>query len=205
MHTKENWFFFSASWCRHWPRNQWNTVAELQKSQKKHVVVCDKFYLYFLSGEIACRETGYRRTLAPNSLVFIESTWYPPPTLVDPPFVFFRFYLAMLCIRGTSRGPVSVRVCVCPSVTSRCFIETAEWIELVFGMWVSFQPSYTMLKGNSFITKNMGTSLWNFVLNSWLRKFRHGISIVETCYQLSSRKVDAHSVINWVVVGQLNR
>ena len=28
------------------------------------------------------------------------------------------------------------------------------------------------------------------------------ISIVEACYQLSSRKVDAQSVINWSVVGQ---
>jgi len=27
-----------------------------------------------------------------------------------------RFYRAMLCIRGTSRGPVSVRPFVCPSV-----------------------------------------------------------------------------------------
>jgi len=52
--------------------------------------------------------------------------------------------------------------------------------------------------------QNKGTSLWNFVLNSGLRKFRHGISIVETCYQLSSRKVDAQSVINWAVVGQLS-
>jgi len=60
-----------------------------------------------------------------------------------------------------------------------------------------------MLKGNSVIPKNKGTSLWKFVLNSGLRKFRHGISIVETCYQLSTRKVDAHSVINWAVVGQL--
>ena len=60
-----------------------------------------------------------------------------------------------------------------------------------------------MLKGNSVISKNKGTSLWNFVLNSGLRKFRHGISIVEPCYQLSSRKVDAPSVINWAVVGQL--
>jgi len=34
--------------------------------------------------------------------------------------------------RGTSHGPVSV--CVCPSVTSRCSIETDERIELVFGM-----------------------------------------------------------------------
>ena len=34
-------------------------------------------------------------------------------------------------------------------------------------------------------------------------KFSFGISIVETCYQLSSRKVDAQSVVNWAVVGQL--
>jgi len=41
------------------------------------------------------------------------------------------FYRAMLCIRGTSHGPVSV----CLSVTSRCSIETAERkrIELGFG------------------------------------------------------------------------
>jgi len=60
-----------------------------------------------------------------------------------------------------------------------------------------------VLKGNSVISKNKDTSLWNFVVNSGLRKFRHGISIVKTCYQLSSRKVDAPSVINWAVVGQL--
>ena len=111
------------------------------------------------------------------------------------------FYHAVLCIRGTSHGPVSA----CLSVTSRCSIETDERIELVFGMRASFHTSYTVLKGNLVISKNKGTSLWNFVLNSGLRKFCHGISIVETCYQLSSRKVDAHSVINWAVVGQLSR
>ena len=105
------------------------------------------------------------------------------------------FYRAMLC-----HGPVSVR----PSVTSRSSTKTAERIELVFGIWASFHPSYTVLKGNSVIFKNKDTSLWNFVLNSGLRKFRDGISIVETCYQLSSRKVDAPSVINWAVVGQLS-
>ena len=78
------------------------------------------------------------------------------------------------------------------------------------GFWhVSFLPHatflYTVLKGNSVISKNKGTSIWNFVLNFGLIKFRHGISIVETCYQLSSRKVDAQSVINWAVVGQLSR
>ena len=91
------------------------------------------------------------------------------------------------------------------SVTSRCSTKTAERIELVFGMWASFHPSYTVLIGNSVISKNKGTSPWNFVLKSGFRKFRHGISIVETCYQLSSRKVDAQSVINWAVVGQLSR
>jgi len=49
------------------------------------------------------------------------------------PWLFMAFYrAAMLCNRGTSRGPVSVRVS--PSVTSRCSIETDERIELVFGM-----------------------------------------------------------------------
>jgi len=61
------------------------------------------------------------------------------------------------------------------SVTSRCSIETAERIELDFGMRASFHPSYTVLKGISVISKNKGTSLWNFVLKSGLRKFRHSI------------------------------
>jgi len=39
-----------------------------------------------------------------------------------------RFYRAMLCIRGTSHGPVSVRL----SVTSRSSTETDERIELGF-------------------------------------------------------------------------
>ena len=72
-------------------------------------------------------------------------------------------------------------------------------------MWASCHPPYTVLKRNSVISKNKGTSLWNFVLNSGLRKFHHSISIVETCYQLNSRKVDAQSVINLIVVGQLSQ
>jgi len=76
-------------------------------------------------------------------------------------------------------------VSVCLSVTSRS-TKTAERIELIFGMWASFHPSYTVLKENLVISKNKATFLWNFVLKSGLRKFRHGISIVETCYQLSS-------------------
>ena len=71
---------------------------------------------------------------------------------------------------------------------------------------VSFLPPVLHCAKRKFgYLQNKGTSLRNFVLNSELRKFRHGISIVETCYQLSQRKVDAHSVINWAVVGQLSR
>jgi len=107
----------------------------------------------------------------------------------------------MLCIRGTSHGPVSVSVC-----HKSVFYQTSERIELVFGTWASFHPSYTVLKEIRLFPKiRTLTSLWNFVLNSGVRKFRHGISIVETCYRLSSRKVDAQSVINWTVVCQLSR
>jgi len=42
----------------------------------------------------------------------------------------FDFYRAMLCIRGTSHGPVSDRL----SVTSRSSTKMAERIELGFGM-----------------------------------------------------------------------
>ena len=40
----------------------------------------------------------------------------------------YHFYRAMLCIRGTSHGPVSmsVSVCLCPSVTSRSSTKTAK-------------------------------------------------------------------------------
>jgi len=36
------------------------------------------------------------------------------------------FYRAMLCIRGTGHGPVSVCPSVCPSVTSRSSTKTAK-------------------------------------------------------------------------------
>jgi len=49
------------------------------------------------------------------------------------------------------------------------------------------------------IYKNKGISL-----NSALRKFTHGKSIVKMFYQLSLKKVDAQSLINWTAVGQLS-
>ena len=110
---------------------------------------------------------------------------------------FYTIYRAMLCIRGTSRGPVSVSQV---GVLSKRLNESSWFLACELP---STRP--TLLKGNSVIPQNKGTSLSNFVLKSGLRKFCHGISMVETCYQLSSRKVDAQSVINWAVVGQLSR
>ena len=45
---------------------------------------------------------------------------------------------------GNSYGLMSVSVCLslCLSVTSRCSIETAGRIELVFGMYASFKQYY---------------------------------------------------------------
>jgi len=63
-----------------------------------------------------------------------------------------------------SCGPVPV------SVTSRSSIETDERTELVFGTAASFHLSYTVLKGNSGISKTKVTALWNFVPNSGLQK-----------------------------------
>jgi len=45
-----------------------------------------------------------------------------PATKCKRTTTLFSFYRAMLCIRGTSHGPVSV----CPSVTSRCSTKTAK-------------------------------------------------------------------------------
>jgi len=72
------------------------------------------------------------------------------------------------------------------SVTSRCSIKRDGQIDLGLGIEVS-----TIIPCGSF---------------SYTPDFKlcYGISIVETCYQLSWKKVDAHSEINWTVVGQLS-
>jgi len=105
----------------------------------------------------------------------IPATTAASPAMNPDIFVsqFTCFYRVMLYASAVLAMGLCLSLCL--SVTSRCSIETGERIELVFGMWAFFQPSYTMLKGNSIISKNEGTSLWNFVLNSRLRKFRHGI------------------------------
>jgi len=92
-------------------------------------------------------------------------------------------------------------LCMSVSVTSQSSIKTTDGSRWVLAWELSSNYHiYTELYRNSGISKNKGTSLRNFVQNSGLRKFCN----VETCYQLSSTKVDARSVINWTVVDLLN-
>jgi len=110
------------------------------------------------------------------------------------------FYRAMICIRGILAMGLWLSVCV---RLSQVGVLSKRLNESSWFWHVSFLPP--VLQCEFGFLQNKATSLRNSVLNSGLRKFRHGISIVETCYQLSSRKVDAQSVINWAVVGQLSR
>jgi len=112
----------------------------------------------------------------------------------------FDWFVFIFTVRCYARVVYAIAPClVClsmsVSVTSRSSIETAERIDLVFCV-------YAFLTYSTLCYKEIQISLWDFVPNSGLRKFHHGISIVETCYHLSSGKVDAQSVINWTVVGQ---
>ena len=107
-------------------------------------------------------------------------------------------------LTATCYGPVSVCLSQVGVLSKRI-----KRIELVFGVGATstFRLSYTNLfKGNMGrpIFKNKGTFLRNFIQNSREKKICFGISIVETCYGLCSRMVDAQSVINCTVVGQLS-
>jgi len=66
---------------------------------------------------------------------------------------------------------MALSLSVCPSVRpSQADVVSAEWIELVIGTQPTLGLSYTVLEGDSGIFKNNGTSIWNFVPNSGLRK-----------------------------------
>ena len=98
---------------------------------------------------------------------------------------------------------LAMALCLSVSVTSRCSIEMSERIGLFWhGSFLRPILHYVIRK---FIylqkTRVLPSGMLLYTLD--LRKFRHRISIVEVCYQLSSRKVDAHSVINWTVVAKL--
>jgi len=107
-----------------------------------------------------------------------------------------HFYL---CDAMLAYGRVAV------SVTNRYSVETVERFGLVLA-WELLSTYHTpcFKEIDVHIPSKIRVLLGNFAPNSGLRKFCHSISIIEACYQLSSRKVDAHSVINWSVVDQLS-
>jgi len=119
------------------------------------------------------------------------------PNLV---LVFTRATLSRYASAGTSYGPVIV----CPSVClSQVGVLSKGMDRLIWFLACGFL-SISLTLSVRYTSKNKGTSLLNFAPNSGLRKFRHGISIVEMCYRLILRKMDAQSVKNWTVVGQLS-
>jgi len=61
---------------------------------------------------------------SPRNICPLSDTSYQQSVLVL--WLTVIFYRAMLCIRGTSHGPVSVCPSVCPSVTSRCSTKMAK-------------------------------------------------------------------------------
>ena len=93
-------------------------------------------------------------------------------------------------------------VCLCPSVTSQSCVKTAEQIELAFGTELpSSNLSYTVLKENAGISKNKDTSLWNSSQTlDFLLRHTDRQNVLSTLLD----NVDAHSVINWTVVGTLS-
>ena len=78
------------------------------------------------------------------------------------------------------------------------------WIELVFGMYASFDLSYTVLLGNSGIYKIRVLPSATLYQTPDLENFASAYRSSKPVYQLSSTMVDAQSVIKWTVVGKLS-
>jgi len=77
-----------------------------------------------------------------------------------------------------------VRVRVCLSVTSRCFIEREERINLVFFARRLLSTSPTLC----FKEIQASAKIWEFFVNSGLGKFRHSTSIVERAIKLGRER-----------------
>jgi len=106
--------------------------------------------------------------------------------------VFSRFLVMARCLS------VCLSLCVCHKSV---FCRTGRTNRV--GFWRgSFLPTLRF-KDIQISTKIRVLPSGTFFMNFGHRKFCCDISIVVTCYQLSSRKVDAQIVINWTVIGQL--
>ena len=100
---------------------------------------------------------------------------------------------------GTSYGPVSVSVCHKSGVLLN-WLDESSWF--LARRLPSTYP--TMCYNEIQVSTEIRVLSWENLSNMDLENFAT-ISRSSTCCQLSSRKVDAQSVINWtVVVGQLS-
>ena len=87
----------------------WGQQNPVQKS------ICTPIYAScFKNGRNQCRISDQKATLywSPQNKTHFGTVWQNPWSVRFPP----NFYRAILCIRGTSHGPVSVCLSVRPSV-----------------------------------------------------------------------------------------
>ena len=89
---------------------------------------------------------------------------------------------------------MALRLSVCLSVCHKSELyRNGQTNQANFGTRTSLHgaPSTLYYNKNSGSSKSKDTSLWNCIPNSGRRKFHDSPSIVATCRQLSSTKVDA--------------
>jgi len=105
---------------------------------------------------------------------------------------------------GTSYGPVSVCMCPCLSlVCHKSVLYRNGWTNRA-GFLARELRYVTVRYKKIWVSPKRVLPSGTLSQNSGLRKFRHRISIVESCYRLRSVKVDVQSVIDWTVVGQVD-
>ena len=112
-------------------------------------------------------ETGRHRGRDSISFIIAMCTWPSPPAFYHTrtgKFLAARRYRSA----DTSRGPVSICLSVYLSRVETALNESSWFWHEIF--LTPILQSYTVLKGNSGISKNKGTFLWNLVSNSGLRE-----------------------------------
>ena len=93
----------------------WLPSVHEHGQQKLHACFCDWIGLFYFVIRLLLTCTENKLDGTPHATVTANPSHHSLP-----------FYRAMLCIRGTSHDPVSVRLSVRQSVTSRCSTKTAK-------------------------------------------------------------------------------
>jgi len=86
---------------------------------------------------------------------------------------------------------------LCLSVTSWSSVGKAEHMELVLRMGASLSSTYhTLCYREIWVSPKIMVLPSGTLSQTLVFENSFGVSIVETCYRISSRKVDAQSVVN---------